>query len=747
MAALTEDGQKYPEYISYLQDLMQEHKMTFIVNRKFPRERVSQDMRPYLQELKDKGAKVIIGDFYDDAARAVMCDAYQLGMTARNGYVWFLPLWFTPKWYDTDLHNSMSKPEPYQVRCSTGEMVEAINGHFSLAYKFYADSDHIMQENKTVAQWKRDYVRHSKKEKMEMSRYGGYAYDAVWVYAMALDALFKENNSNVATLHSRKTSRRLVELLNETHFNGVTGPLSFVGSSRISDVIIWQWIQNESHRIGVYHPLSPTEGNLYLNESNIIWLTPSGQKPDDGSDEFNSCPVESLRRLLDVSCALATGVANILGVSAFLLFLLVAFIVYKRRYDKRMKKTEERMRELGLMVNGGTLALDEFEMPRDHIVINRKLGEGAFGTVFGGEAYVQSKWVAVAVKTLKTGAKPNEKLDFLSEAEIMKRLDNNNIVKLIGVCTTCEPLFTIMEFMLYGDLKTYLLSRRNLATEKDRSNNDEVSDKRLTQMALDIAQGLKYMSDLKYVHRDLACRNCLVNTSRTVKIADFGMCRAMFDSDYYRYNKRGMLPVRWMAPESLIDGLFSPMSDVWSYGVILYEIVTFASFPYQGLSNNEVLEYIKNYRTLLVPKGCKPELECLLLKCWSRAPQFRPHPAKIIEILKENPELVSPCLDVPAASVEVEDTGTLEIAIHDRSRAHSFSSSMWLNRKSFEQTQSGFLELNQISHNNIDNALLKQSSMKFPVRKSVKYETLINKTVQNEESKHCDPNISQTTYL
>ena len=110
------------------------------------------------------------------------------------------------------------------------------------------------------------------------------------------------------------------------------------------------------------------------------------------------------------------------------------------------------------------------------------------------------------------------------------------------------------------------------------------------------------------MHRDVACRNCLVNSSRTIKLADFGMTRQMFQSDYYRFSRRGMLPVRWMSPESLADGIFTPMSDIWSYGVLLYEIITFGSFPFQGLSNNQVLENIKNGQTLSQPSGIKSQL-------------------------------------------------------------------------------------------------------------------------------------------
>ncbi|CAL1269766.1 unnamed protein product [Larinioides sclopetarius] len=747
VAALTEDGQKYPEYLSYLQDAMQNNGMTFLVNRKFPRDRETGDMTPYLQDLKSKGAKIIIGDFFDYAARAVMCAAYKLGMTAANGYVWFLPRWFNQDWYDIDNFQS-DTPEDYEkVDCTTKEMVAAINGHMSLSYKYFGDADQRMQEGHTVGDWLKEYDKISKHEGRERSHYGGYAYDAVWVYALALDILFKENNSHVATLHTAKTSRRLVEILNETSFEGVSGPIHFMGSSRLSDVIITQWVNHSIRDIGVYHPTSPNDGILLLNESEIRWQTDDGRKPEDGSESYSNCSVEGLRRILNVTCEIAVVVANIIGLVFFAVMVMAGIIFYKRRYEKRMKITEARMKELGLMANSGPFALDEWEMPRDHIVINRKLGEGAFGTVYGGEALIKDKgWIAVAVKTLKNGAKPEEKLDFLSEAEVMKQFDHVNIVKLVGVCTMGEPVYTVMEFMLYGDLKTYLLSRRSIAAQKDRMNNDEVSDKRLTNMALDIARGLSYLADKKFIHRDLACRNCLVNISRSVKIADFGMCRAMYDSDYYRYNKKGMLPVRWMAPESLIDGLFTPPSDVWSYGVVLYEIITFASVPYQGLSNSQVLEHIKDFNTLPIPKGSKPELTVLLQKCWSRTPQDRPQAVEIVEILAQNPELISPCLDVPTSSVEIIDTGTLELPMQDRTRGHSLSA-VWQSRRNMASLDLTDTELDshQISMNSHENLILKHG---FKFNKKTLHESFRRiKKELNKDKKETSDFFPQITYL
>lgn len=176
------------------------------------------------------------------------------------------------------------------------------------------------------------------------------------------------------------------------------------------------------------------------------------------------------------------------------------------RYDKKMQKiqkTQELMKSLGFDLLAPNLDSDKWEIPRDRLVINRKLGEGAFGTVYGGEAYFSDLgWVAAAVKALKVNSTTEQKLDFLSEAEMMKKFDHKNIVKLLGVCTKQEPVYTVMEYMLYGDLKTFLLARRHLVNnKKTNEESDEISSKKLTAMALDVARGLSYLAQLKYVHR------------------------------------------------------------------------------------------------------------------------------------------------------------------------------------------------------------------------------------------------------
>ncbi|XP_022900900.2 uncharacterized protein [Onthophagus taurus] len=667
VAALTEDGQKYTEYISYTQNLLESNGITFIANSKFPNLRKGLEMRKYLEDLKKKRARIIIADVYDEIARLVMCEAHKLEMTMKHGYIWFLPTWLDPKWYDTDFYN---QNHTESVSCSTSTMINAIDGYFSLTPSPWGADDLVTVTNETVRDWKAAYTQKIIDPRTNLtSDYAGYAYDAVWTYALALDKLVAIDADAITELHSNATTHKLVNFIENSDFNGVSGRIHFRGgSTRYSKILLNQWIQNKNFTtVGIFNPNVTNDspdilgGNLDLNLSKIVWLL--GTIPDDGTSPPEMCSLDLLSRAFNVNCEMAIVILCIIIFIIFLIIIGIGMFFYKKKMDSKYLQTQQLMEALGL--DQRTVSeLDKWETPREHVVINRKLGEGAFGTVYGGEVYIQNTgWVAVAVKTLKRGSTIEEKVDFLSEAETMKKFDHKNIIQLIGVCIKDEPVYTIMEFMLYGDLKTYLLARRNLVNHKNWEDHDDISSKRLTRMAIDVARGLSYLADKKYVHRDIACRNCLVNSNKVVKIGDFGMTRAMYDNDCYKFNRKGMLPVRWMAPESLALGVFTPASDVWSYGVLLYEIITFGSFPFQGLSNNQVLEYVKNGNTLNVPKGVKPQLEIFIKSCWHDDAQKRPTACQTVDFLANNPTLISPSLDGPTAAVAMEGSDEFEVHI------------------------------------------------------------------------------------
>uniref|UniRef100_A0A182JYE0 receptor protein-tyrosine kinase n=1 Tax=Anopheles christyi TaxID=43041 RepID=A0A182JYE0_9DIPT len=595
-------------------------------------------------------------------------------MTAENGYIWFLPIWLSNVWNLSSeaVGPSASPPAKNTTTtrgCTNSELLRAMNGHFSLSHAPYADDDSILDVNRsaTVRDWKEAYQVSLDEFNYMASDYAGFAYDAVWVYALAFDRLLSEDQSYISDLHSPHTTKRLMELIRETDFQGVTGRIKFnEAGSRYTIVNVLQFVNGTANIVGHFTPnVSEPEykligGELVLNESAIVWMTRDGRAPDDGTPV---CALESFVRIFGISCDEVTMIViSMVSIISILILSVASFLFWKVRYDQKMKTSAKYLQKLGIdLLSPSAIpfnTLDKWEIPKENVVINRRLGEGAFGTVYGGEAQIQDEgWTAVAVKTLKVGSTTEDKVDFLSEAEAMKRFDHNNIVRLLGVCLQSEPVYTIMEFMLYGDLKTYLLARRHLVNSK-QSEDSDISNKRLTMMALDVSRALSYLAEQKYVHRDVACRNCMVNAQRVVKLGDFGMARPTFENDYYRFNRKGMLPVRWMAPESLALGFFTPASDVWSYGVLLYEIITFGSFPFQGLTNNQVLEHLKNGTTLSIPSGVKPQLEGLMKACWNQDYKKRPSASEVSEFISNYPRLLNPCLDVPLASVEMVDTGS-----------------------------------------------------------------------------------------
>ncbi|KAM6432982.1 proto-oncogene tyrosine-protein kinase ROS [Rhynochetos jubatus] len=306
--------------------------------------------------------------------------------------------------------------------------------------------------------------------------------------------------------------------------------------------------------------------------------------------------------------------------------------------------------------------------PRDKLNLHKLLGSGAFGEVYEGTAVDiladGSGKTKVAVKTLKKGATDQEKSEFLKEAHLMSKFDHPHILKLLGVCLLNEPQYLILELMEGGDLLSYLRGARK---QKLWSPLLTVTD--LLDICLDICKGCVYLEKMHFIHRDLAARNCLVSekgyesSSRVVKIGDFGLARDIYKNDYYRKRGEGLLPVRWMAPESLIDGVFTNHSDVWAFGVLVWETLTLGQQPYPGFSNTEVLHHVRSGGRLESPNNCPDDLCDLMTRCWAQEPHNRPTFSYIQDKLQEIRH--SPLSFIDYLEDEEAATGVINQAFED----------------------------------------------------------------------------------
>ncbi|MBN3290349.1 MUSK kinase, partial [Polypterus senegalus] len=299
-----------------------------------------------------------------------------------------------------------------------------------------------------------------------------------------------------------------------------------------------------------------------------------------------------------------------------------------------------------LLLNSKLLSL---EYPRNNIEYVRDIGEGAFGRVFQARApglLVYESFTMVAVKMLKEEASADMQADFQREAALMAEFDHPNIVKLLGVCAVGKPMCLLFEYMAHGDLNEYLrrrspgqmhiLSQCNLSRKSSISESESGSLTCVDQLYISkqVAAGMAYLSERKFVHRDLATRNCLVSENLVVKIADFGLSRNIYSADYYKANENDAIPIRWMPPESIFYNRYTTESDVWAYGVVLWEIFSFGLQPYYGMAHEEVIYYVRDGNILSCPEHCPLELYNLMRLCWSSHPTDRPSFASIHRILE-----------------------------------------------------------------------------------------------------------------
>ena len=371
---------------------------------------------------------------------------------------------------------------------------------------------------------------------------------------------------------------------------------------------------------------------------------------------------EKLEWPLKILAPTASPTATVITIVAVLLaFVAIGAIikVYRSRLV-RQRVTRSNISDEIYMTSEKAVIADEWEIYPSNITVNEKIGEGTFGTVYsatidnntltktkfaiqcGGVALMNDMAKILAVKFLKEGAQEQEHRDFQDEILLMKGIGyHRNIVNMVGCSTIIEPLCLIVEYMEQGDLLHYLRKQRseelNNQSNVNVDNNTNADD--MMSFSWQIACGMEYLAAKNVVHRDLAARNVLVSVDKIAKISDFGLSRQVSqDPIYVSNNRTRKLPVKWMSVEAIYHKEFTAASDVWSYGIVLFEIVTVGGAPYPFIGNRELCKMLKSGYRMERPDNCTEEMYDIMLHCWNEIPTQRPtftelreHLEKIVE--------------------------------------------------------------------------------------------------------------------
>ncbi|XP_024082782.1 leukocyte tyrosine kinase receptor isoform X3 [Cimex lectularius] len=447
---------------------------------------------------------------------------------------------------------------------------------------------------------------------------------------------------------------------------GYSGGRAWAGKSTVGEGG-YSWIETGSHRMtwiaqnrgpGALYVIPAIEGcgcdflciALDTYRSKVECICPANWHLSNNSVQ---CLMNPLKET-EMSFKMMLGVMII----SFLLICLACLCIYLYNRYQRTKVAMMRSKTLSgpdLQLNrlrvasnsmmteynpnyefgGGVYSLRDLkEIPREHLRLVKALGQGAFGEVYQGffkNRAGDAVEMPVAVKTLPELSSSQAETDFLMEALIMSKFNHPNIVHFIGVCFGEHPRFIVIELLAGGDLKTFL---REARPKPDRAAPLTMKD--LLNCIIDVAKGCKYMEENRFIHRDIAARNCLLTSKgpgRVVKIADFGMARDIYRADYYRKGGKAMLPIKWMPPEAFMDGIFTTKTDVWSFGVLMWEVMSMGYMPYTGCTNREVMQLVTNGGRLAPPTNCPSQLYGIMTQCWQPNPDNRPGFPLILERL------------------------------------------------------------------------------------------------------------------
>ncbi|KAL2791857.1 inactive tyrosine-protein kinase 7 isoform c precursor [Daubentonia madagascariensis] len=279
---------------------------------------------------------------------------------------------------------------------------------------------------------------------------------------------------------------------------------------------------------------------------------------------------------------------------------------------------------------------DKMHFPRASLQPITTLGKSEFGEVFLAKAQGLEEGVAetlVLVKSLQSKDE-QQQLDFRREFEMFGKLNHANVVRLLGLCREAEPHYMVLEYVDLGDLKQFL---RISKSKDEKLKSQPLSTKQKVALCTQVALGMEHLSNNRFVHKDLAARNCLVSAQRQVKVSALGLSKDVYNSEYYHF-RQAWVPLRWMSPEAILEGDFSTKSDVWAFGVLMWEVFTHGEMPHDGQADDEVLADLQAGKARLPqPEGCPSKLYRLMQRCWALSPKDRPSFSEIANTLGDSP--------------------------------------------------------------------------------------------------------------
>ncbi|KAM5131284.1 ephrin type-B receptor 4 isoform 2-T2 [Callospermophilus lateralis] len=336
--------------------------------------------------------------------------------------------------------------------------------------------------------------------------------------------------------------------------------------------------------------------------------------------------------------ALIAGTA-VVGVVLVLVVIVIAVLCLRKQSNGREAEYSDKHGQY-LIGHGTKVYIDPFtyedpneavrefakEIDVSYVKIEEVIGAGEFGEVCRGRLKAPGKKEScVAIKTLKGGYTERQRREFLSEASIMGQFEHPNIIRLEGVVTNSVPVMILTEFMENGALDSFL-----------RLNDGQFTVIQLVGMLRGIASGMRYLAEMSYVHRDLAARNILVNSNLVCKVSDFGLSRFLEENSSdptYTSSLGGKIPIRWTAPEAIAFRKFTSASDAWSYGIVMWEVMSFGERPYWDMSNQDVINAIEQDYRLPPPPDCPTSLHQLMLDCWQKDRNARPRFPQVVSAL------------------------------------------------------------------------------------------------------------------